>query len=540
MVENNKKANSQGAEAEDAVAEMIGDVLAALGRLTLFLLVWAVRLPVVSVPVIGVAIVGFQVGPRPAIAVALLVALMLCAWWLLSPGTLRAATVDPVVERFRVWRRYRDWAGVCADCGLTRTHGDKIVAPKLQTVRLGDSADTLVVRMVRGQTAADFGKAADALAGAFDAEQVRIEPTSPQQLRLIVQRSQPLAAPITPTTSATGSAGNRGPQAAPATPRTAPPRPDASTKNGTGDAACGNTGRTSSPSEQATGVGPITVGKTTGDGPWRLPLIGNHLLIGGVTGSGKGSVLWSIIGALAPHVHAGRVRLLVADPKGGMELGPGQPLFHRFAYQSETINAMLADAVEIMTARAQRLRGVTRTHTPTVREPQLVVIVDELAALTAFTDRKLRTEIEHSLGLLLSQGRAVGISVVAAVQDPSKDVVPLRQFFPLRLGLRMAEPTQTTMILGPGAVEAGARCHQLPAHLPGIGYIAADGAAAPVLVRAFHYQDEHIAHLVRHYRAPRTRGAQSGAGARAATDDGVADPDARGKANGDNGGAVPK
>ncbi|MGC5027270.1 hypothetical protein ACLQ3K_21195, partial [Tsukamurella sp. DT100] len=40
--------------------------------------------------------------------------------------------------------------------------------------------------------------------------------------------------------------------------------------------------------------------------------------------------------------------------------------------------------------------------------------------------------------------------------------------------------------------------------------------------------------------SPRTRGAQSGAGARAATDDGVADPDARGKANGDNGGAVPK
>ena len=48
-----------------------------------------------------------------------------------------------------------------------------------------------------------------------------------------------------------------------------------------------------------------------------------------------------------------------------------------------------------------------------------------MAALTAYvTDRKTRTEIEHLLGLLLSQGRAVGISLIAAIQDPSKDTLP--------------------------------------------------------------------------------------------------------------------
>lgn len=506
MVDNNKKStNDSSSDAvEDAVGEMIGDLAAALGQLALFLLAWAVRLPAVSVPVIGVAVLWFQVGPRQAIAGALLTALMLLVWGVFSPATLRAATVDPVVVRFRVWSRYRDWAGVCADCGLTRTRGDKIATPKLQKVRLGDTTDTLLVRMLRGQTPADYSKAADALAGAFDADQVRIEPTSPQQLRITVQRGQPLASPIAPTT-ATRPGERGGQQSTPATPRAGQPKPNTtSTKNGDGGSARGSTGRAPAQSRQAAGVGPITVGKTGGDGPWRLPLIGNHLLIGGVTGSGKGSVLWSIIGGLAPAVHHGHVRLLVADPKGGMELGPGQALFHRFAYQPDDIASMLADTVQVMTARAQRLRGVTRTHTPTVGEPQLVVVVDELAALTAFADRKLKTEIEHSLGLLLSQGRAVGISVVAAVQDPSKDVVPLRQFFPLRLGLRMAEPTQTTMILGPGAVEAGARCHQLPQHLPGIGYIATDHATTPILVRAFHYQDTHIAHLVRHYPAPRT------------------------------------
>lgn len=507
MVDNNNKkaSGSSSSETEDAIAEMIVDLMAALGRLSLFLLVWAVRLPVVSVPVVGVAVVWWQVGARPAIGLAIVSVLLVVVWGVISPASLRAATVDAVLVRFRVWRRYRDWAGVCADCGLTRNRGDEVATPKLQQVRLGDSADVLLVRMIRGQTAADFSKAADSLAAAFDAEQVRIEQSSPQQLRITVQRSQPLAAPITPD----------------AAPRQPKPRTTSTTKAATAPRKTNSNSGASSrsadhgaPRPGASGggagqggvkIGPVTLGKTGSDGPWRLPLIGNHLLIGGVTGAGKGSVLWSIIGGLAPHIHTGHVRLLVADPKGGMELGPGQVLFHRFAYRSEAIARMLADAVEIMSGRAERLRGVTRAHTPTVGEPQLVVLIDELAALTSFADRKLKTDIEHSLGLLLSQGRAVGVSVVAAVQDPSKEIVPLRQFFPLRLGLRMAEPTQTTMILGPGAVEAGARCHQLPAHMPGVGFIATDNASNPVLVRAFHYQDEHIARLIRHFPPPHTR-----------------------------------
>lgn len=505
----NKKTNNSSSETTDAVGEMIGDVLAALGRLTLFLLVWAVRLPVVSVPLIGVTVLWLQVGPRPAIAVALVAAAMMLLWGLCSPATLRAATVDPVAMRFRVWQRYRDWAGVCADCGLTRTRADKLAIPKLQTVRLGEVADVLVVQMLRGQNIADFAKATDALAGAFDAEQVRIEQSSPRQLRIVVQRSQPLVTPITPdpprqkspADAASGpAAGKNASGGANTGRREGSNRGDTARGGGAGQSSTG-----SSTEAASVRIGAITVGKTANDGPWRLPLIGNHLLIGGVTGAGKGSVLWSIIGGLAPQIHTGHVRLLVADPKGGMELGPGQALFHRFAYRPEAIAGMLADAVEIMSGRAERLRGVTRTHTPTVGEPQLVVIIDELAALTAFADRKLKTEIEHSLGLLLSQGRAVGVSVVAAVQDPSKEIVPLRQFFPLRLGLRMAEPTQTAMILGPGAVEAGARCHQLPAHMPGVGFIATDNASSPVLVRAFHYQDEHITRLIRHFPPPRTQ-----------------------------------
>ena len=57
-------------------------------------------------------------------------------------------------------------------------------------------------------------------------------------------------------------------------------------------------------------------------------------------------------------------------------------------------------------------------------EPLVVLVVDELAALTGWvTDRAAKKRIEAALGLLLSQGRAVGVVVVGAVQDPREQTV---------------------------------------------------------------------------------------------------------------------
>jgi DNA segregation ATPase FtsK/SpoIIIE, S-DNA-T family len=67
------------------------------------------------------------------------------------------------------------------------------------------------------------------------------------------------------------------------------------------------------------------------DGPtYRLRLLGSHLLVVGATGSGKGSVLWSIVADLSPGVASGVVALWVLDPKGLMELAGGRRMFVRF------------------------------------------------------------------------------------------------------------------------------------------------------------------------------------------------------------------
>ena len=127
----------------------------------------------------------------------------------------------------------------------------------------------------------------------------------------------------------------------------------------------------------------VGVGATEAGAWWRLPVLGQHILVAGATGSGKGSVLWSIIAGLAPGVRADWVRLLVIDPKGGMEFGRGQTLFTGFAYDNgDNTLGLLRAVTTVMQQRAPRLRGQTRLHAPTTAEPLIVLIVDEIASLT--------------------------------------------------------------------------------------------------------------------------------------------------------------
>jgi hypothetical protein len=69
-------------------------------------------------------------------------------------------------------------------------------------------------------------------------------------------------------------------------------------------------------------------------------------------------------------------------------------------------------------------------------------------------ERDIRRRIDNALGLLLSQGRAVGITVIGAIQDPRKETLPARDLFPVRIALRLAEADQVRLILGPGARDA--------------------------------------------------------------------------------------
>jgi S-DNA-T family DNA segregation ATPase FtsK/SpoIIIE len=199
-------------------------------------------------------------------------------------------------------------------------------------------------------------------------------------------------------------------------------------------------------------------------------------------------------------VRDGLVRLWVLDPKGGMELAAGAPLFARFAYDNPgDMATVLEDAVEVMQARAARLRGVTRLHEPSADEPLIVVVVDELASLSAYAERDDRRRIAAALSLLLSQGRAVGVVVVAALQDPRKEVLPFRDLFPTRIALALVEADQTDLVLGRGARARGADCSRISLATPGIGFVWCDGEPEPSRVRASWISDNDIAAMVAAY-----------------------------------------
>ncbi|WP_297611670.1 FtsK/SpoIIIE domain-containing protein [Nocardia sp.] len=245
----------------------------------------------------------------------------------------------------------------------------------------------------------------------------------------------------------------------------------------------------------------VRIGITEAGSPWLLAILWTHLLIVGATGSGKGGVLWAILHGLGPAIRSGLVDVWCVDPKGGVEFGPGKELFVRFAYKTaEDVLALLTEAVAVMRERQAALFAAgIRKHVPTVAEPLIVIIIDEAASLTAYASRKIREEFEELHGLLLSQGRALGISLIGCVQDPSKDTMPQRQLYPLRIGLRLDEPSQMNMVFGAGARDRGARCDEIPDTTPGVAFVEQDGSTSITRARAFLVTDDDVQDIVGRY-----------------------------------------
>lgn len=96
---------------------------------------------------------------------------------------------------------------------------------------------------------------------------------------------------------------------------------------------------------------------------------------------------------LAKRIHDGTVQVWGIDRKGGMELAMGRALLTRFADDALLAVALLEDAVGTMQTRARELAGLTRQPVASVDSPLVIILIDELAALTAYeTDRDAALE----------------------------------------------------------------------------------------------------------------------------------------------------
>jgi S-DNA-T family DNA segregation ATPase FtsK/SpoIIIE len=424
------------------------------------LVVWGIlRRPVLSVPIAVYSALVAWLGSHDAQALVVWALLALGIWRLAHKRSFERIVGGRLRSAWRcLWVYERRWRATMSMSGLSKRVRRREAVPKVRAVRSTPWSDRVLVKLLLGQCTEDFERAAPELAHSFGARSCRVHEDRPGRVWLQFTTADPLRAVV------------------PAL-----------------------------PIPEAVDLERVAVGLQEDGQPWQLRVRGTHLLIAGATGAGKGSVLWSLVRGLAPVIRDGLVAVWAIDPKGGMELGPGRPLFARFCCaEFDAMADLLDEAVEVMKDRARRLAGITRLHEPTVREPLILVVVDEIATLTAYqTDRKLRDRIAHSLGLLLTQGRAVGVCVVAALQDPRKEVLAFRNLFPTRVGLRLDEPVQIDMVLGDGAREQGARCDRIPANLQGVGYVRLDGIREPTRIRAGYVTDEDIAVMAAEYAAPR-------------------------------------
>ncbi|MFI7225917.1 FtsK/SpoIIIE domain-containing protein [Nonomuraea angiospora] len=352
-----------------------------------------------------------------------------------------------------IWVYRRHWQPVMIISGLGRYVRGRDYLPRLGKVTCTSWADLVTVRILNGQAVKDWADRIDNLAQGFGAMSCRVSVLKGGRLLLTFPRSDPLSVPLP-----------------------AVPIPETPT------------------------VGPIEVGKQEDGRPWFLKVHGTHVLVAGATGAGKGSIIWSTIRGLLPAVGAGLVEIWALDPKL-MELSFGRALFGaRYAADPADCADLLDDAVKVMQARAARFAGHQRSHIPTVDDPFVLVLVDEVAFLTAYqSDKELRRRISAALATLTTQGRAVGVGVMAALQDPRKEVMNIRNLFPDKIALRLDESEQVDMVLGDGARNRGALADRIsprPEHGAGVGYVRLETSPDPIRVRAAYVSDDDIRDMV--------------------------------------------
>ncbi|MFG1877962.1 FtsK/SpoIIIE domain-containing protein [Sphaerisporangium sp. NPDC049003] len=349
----------------------------------------------------------------------------------------------------RIWVYRRHWQPVMIVSGLGRHLKGRDYLPRLVRVECDSWADRVTVRMLSGQAVKDWADRTEHLAHGFGSASCRVAVQRAGRLTLTFPRRDPLAVPIP-----------------------AVPVPETAT------------------------VGPVEIGTQEDGAPYRLKVHGTHVLIAGATGAGKGSFLWSTIRGLLPAVRAGLVEIWALDPKR-MELSFGRALFGpRYASTPAECADLLEAAVKVMQERADRFAGHQRSHMPTTEDPFVLVVVDEVAFLTAYqSDKGLRQRITSALATLTTQGRAVGVGVMAALQDPRKEVMNIRNLFPDKIALRLDESEQVDMVLGDGARDWGALADQISPDYTrgaGIGYVRLETNPAPVRVRAAYVSDSDI------------------------------------------------
>ena len=303
----------------------LGIILAAkFFKLLAWIFRMVVRHPLAASVLALAAVTWVRLGWVTLAAVVLAAVVMLNAWRWFWPVSFSRWVGRPARSTWRAWCYRRRWAAVMTIAGVAPWYQGRILLPVLGKVTATRYVDRVMVRLVSGQSAADFATCAENLAHGFRALLCRVRTAKSGAVVLEFIRRDALAALV------------------PALP--IPATPD---------------------------LKALPVGRREDGLPWLVKLHGTHVLIAGATGAGKASLLWGLVRAMFPLMQDGLVRVLAADPKL-MELAYGRVIFESYgAYAADpaAIAAMLDQAVADMQDRAGPVRRAAARPHPDRRGP---------------------------------------------------------------------------------------------------------------------------------------------------------------------------
>lgn len=169
-----------------------------------------------------------------------------------------------------------------------------------------------------------------------------------------------------------------------------------------------------------------------------------HVLIAGMTGSGKTCLMHSMILSLLYNTLPSEAQFIFIDPKRvEFTRYRNDPHTHRIARDVNESIAALADAEAIM---RNRYIEMERKGIEQWTGKKIYIVIDELADLI-FQD-KART-VKH-LSALARLGRAAGMHLICATQTPRRDVLSnqVMSNFPAKIILHCDTPIDYRTVLG--------------------------------------------------------------------------------------------
>jgi hypothetical protein len=252
--------------------------------------------------------------------------------------------------------------------------------------------------------------------------------------------------------------------------------------------------------EQGVPVGPCRTGQ-----PYLLDLRGIHLLVVAMSRRGKSNAARTMLRAYHRQVQARLMEFWGIDGKGGVEFSFMQHLLTRYCYgddytdetafRPEAFAQMLNEAKIVMMRRQRRMRTVTTKHTATPDEPWVVIMIDELLALTSkLIKPEIRNDIAANIALIQQQGIACGVTIVAFSQLAQKEEIPFRGGF-TEFQVGRSEAIVADMLFGTGSWKAGARVDEIPKDLPGVFYAKNDFTLSPEQFRYVETTDADVRDL---------------------------------------------